>query len=99
MTSLRTVPSTLRHFLAAHWRWRTLTKETLEGYQARQAQRIVEFANAHSPFYRCHWQGFDLREWRALPLVDKALMNAHLEQFNTRGVPYEVAMHAAQDAE
>ena len=48
MTSLRTVPTTLRHFLAAHWRWRTLKKEGIEGYQSRQAQRIVEYANAHS---------------------------------------------------
>ena len=44
----------------------------------------MAYARQHSPFYRAHWAGHDPQDWRALPTVDKQLMMAHFDQFNTR---------------
>jgi len=87
------------HFLAAHWRWRTLNPDRLAAFQERRAREAVRYAHAHSPFYRVHWQGHDLDDWRNLPTVDKALMMAHFDRFNTRGVPCAAAMAVALQAE
>lgn len=89
----------LGHFLAAHWRWRWLRGARLARYQSTRARRMVRFAAAASPFYRGHWAGYDLDEWRSLPTVDKATMMAHFARFNTRGVDLESAMSAALAAE
>ena len=43
----------------------------------------MRFANERSPFYRDHWAGHDLAEWRTLPTVDKRLMMANFARFNT----------------
>lgn len=87
------------HFLAAHWRWRTLDPPALRAFQEQRARRIVRYAAAHSPFYRAHWQGCDRRDWRTLPTVDKALMMAHFDGFNTRGITCDAAMQVALRAE
>ena len=65
------------HFARARWRWKHLRGASLERYQEQQAQKMVAYAARHSPFYRAHWEGYDLRDWRALPAVDKQLMMAH----------------------
>lgn len=87
------------HFLAAHWRWRALDPDRLAAFQERRARAMVQYANAHSPFYRDHWRGHHLDDWRTLPTVDKALMMAHFDRFNTRGVSGAAAMAVALQAE
>lgn len=88
-----------QHFVRAKWRWQQLRGAALERYQEERAQRIVAYAQAHSPFYREHWAGHDLRQWRTLPTVDKALMMEHFSTFNTRGITTEAAMQVALQAE
>ncbi len=90
---------TAGHYLAAHWRRRTLDTETLLRFQEQRAQRMVAYAEAHSPFYRSHWQGCRLDDWRHLPTVDKAVMMAHFDEFNTRGVSKQAALAVALAAE
>ena len=87
------------HFLHAHWRWHTLRGAALKRYQDEHVQRIVAFTNEHSSFYREHWRGHDLRDWRTLPLIDKQVMMAHFGDFNTRGIALEEAMEVALHAE
>ncbi len=99
MTHIHMLPTTLRSFVAAHWRWHTLKGDRIEHYQSQRAQRIVEYAHLHSPFYQAHWAGHDRREWRTLPVVDKTLMMSHFQSFNTRGVPYAAALQVAQVSE
>ena len=60
---------------------------------------MAQFADAHSPFYHDHWQGHDPGDWQRLPTVDKALMMAHFDRFNTRGVLGAEAMAVALEAE
>ena len=99
MTSLTTAAHFARHFLAAHWRWRTLDAATLNNFQERRARAAVVYADAHSPFYRAHWADHDLADWRSLPTVDKATMMTHFDRFNTVGVTRTAALDAAMLAE
>ncbi len=87
------------NFMQARWRWQHLRGTTLERYQEQHAQRIVQYALQHAPFYREHWAGYDVREWRELPTVDKHLMMEHFSTFNTRGIAREAAMNIALHAE
>jgi phenylacetate-CoA ligase len=52
-----------------------------------------------SPFYQAHFAGCDPRDWRTLPMVDKAMMMANFETFNTRGIHLTDAMTVALAAE
>ena len=61
---------TLVHFARARWRWHFLRGKHLRRYQEDRARRIVRYTREHSPFYREHWAGHDLRRWRTLPTVD-----------------------------
>jgi len=87
------------HFLRARWRWRWLRGPRLDRYRERHARAIVAFTRAHSPFYAAHWRGHDLADWRGLPPVDKALMMAHFDAFNTRGIGRLAAEGVALAAE
>jgi putative adenylate-forming enzyme len=87
------------HFVRARWRWAHLRGAALERYQSHRARRIVAYARGHSPFYRTHWAGHDPQDWRTLPTVDKQLMMAHFDDFNTRGISRAAAMEVALRAE
>lgn len=87
------------HFIQARWRWHSLRGTALERYQEQHAQQIVRYAAQHSPFYREHWAGHDLQQWRELPTIDKSLMMEHFDTFNTRGISRETAMDVALQAE
>lgn len=87
------------NFMRARWRWHHLRGAALEHYQEQHAQRIVQYALQHAPFYREHWSGHDVRKWRELPTVDKHLMMEHFDTFNTRGIAREAAMNIALQAE
>jgi putative adenylate-forming enzyme len=87
------------HFAAARWRWAALRGEALTRYQDARARRMVAYAARRSPFYRAHWAGRDLRDWRTLPTVDKQAMMANFDAFNTRGVRLDAAMALALETE
>ncbi|MEO8287532.1 MAG: F390 synthetase-related protein [Chloroflexota bacterium] len=91
--------ATVAHFVRARWRWRFLQGRRLRAFQERRARRIVEYSNRHSPFYHEHWAGHDRRRWRTLPTVDKRLMMANFDRFNTAGIWREEAMSVALQAE
>ncbi len=93
------LPTVLRHWSAAQWRWQRLDVARLAAYQDQRAQQIVTYAQRHSPFYRDHWQGHDLAAWRTLPTVDKRAMVAHFDGFNTVGVTQMAAQQVAASAE
>jgi phenylacetate-CoA ligase len=93
------------HFFRAGWAHRHFRAndpravESLRRYQEERARRIVAYAAKHSPFYREHWAGYDPREWRSLPTVDKAAMMTNFDRFNTYGVTKEEAFEVALRAE
>lgn len=87
------------HFARARWAFTHLRGPALHAYQDRRARRMAAFAVRHSPFYRTHWAGYDLMDWRSLPTVDKRQMMDNFDRFNTTGVSYEEAMAVALRAE
>ena len=87
------------HFLQARLRWHTLRGPTLQWYQYKRAQRIIAYAQEHSPFYRLHWNAHNLQNWQTLPTVDKRIMMSNFSTFNTRGITLEKAMQVALQAE
>ena len=94
--SLRKVAS---NYVAARWRWRTLDPAALQAFQDARARRIVAYAAQHSPFYRRHWLNHQRDHWRTLPTVDKAVMMANFDEFNTCSVTAQAAMAVATAAE
>ena len=90
---------TSSHFIGARWRWQHLRGAALRDYQERRARLMVAYAAQHAPFYRAHWKGHDLRDWRTLPTVDKQTMMSHFDTFNTRGITRAAAMEVALLAE
>lgn len=91
--------SVLAHVARANWRARWLRGRRLESFQDRRAREIVRYAVEHSPFFRSHWVGRDLGDWRSLPTIDKAAMMSHFSEYNTAGVSLDEAMDTAIRAE
>ena len=89
----------VRHYLRAKWAFPHLRGEPLKSFQESKAREMVRFAAAHSPFYREHWQECDLSEWQQLPTVDKSVMMANFDAFNTVGLRREDALEIASRAE
>ncbi len=87
------------HFAKARWRWARLAQDRLAAYHDRRMGQIVAHAQQRSPFYRQHWRGHDLADWRSLPTVDKQLMMASFSTFNTCGIGREQALAVALAAE
>ncbi len=90
---------TLRNFLEAKWRWQWLQGERLEQFQDARAKQMVAWVAQQSPFYRTHWQGRDLANWRELPTISKQDMMDSFAGFNTLGIQRETALQAALRAE
>jgi putative adenylate-forming enzyme len=90
----------IKHFLIAKRRWHSLRDpETLKAYQDAKAKKTVQYVAEHSSFYRNHWQGYDLNDWRHLPVTNKQLMMTHFDTFNTLGIKREEALNFAGQAE
>lgn len=96
MTALPLIAS---HFARARWRWRVLRGPRLARFQDRRARLIVAYARRHAPFYRAHWASYRAADWRTLPPVDKQMMMANFDGFNTRGLRGATALRLALDAE
>lgn len=87
------------HAARARWRWARLSAARLGAYQDARMRLIIDYAWQYAPFYRAHWRGHDLADWRSLPLVDKQLMMQNFSRFNTAGVERERALQVALTAE
>jgi len=96
---LQQVPTVLRHFIAAKWRWHTLNRNRLTAYQDSRAHHIIAHARRHTPFYHTYWAEHADTEWRTLPAIDKAAMLAQFDQANRYGIDYRTAHCWAQAAE
>ena len=88
-----------RELLAARRRWLELRDQNLAAYQEQRARHLLTYVRDHAPFYRQHWRGHDLADWRNLPTVDKQAMVEHFTEFNTQGVSFDQALKVALAAE
>lgn len=96
---LRDVPTVLRAYFGARWRFRRLRGDALVRYQERAAVEAARFAFAHAPFWKKNAQGLSAEQWRQWPIVDKAAVVADFEHANSHGVSKEEALAVALKAE
>jgi putative adenylate-forming enzyme len=89
----------LRHFLAAHWRFKQFQNTGLETYWQSKASKLLPWVRQHSPFYAQHWQEYPLADWQNLPTTNKTLLMSHFDQWNTCGVSQARARAAALEME
>jgi putative adenylate-forming enzyme len=89
----------LRSYVAARRRFLSLRGEELVRFQDRKAQQAVEYARTHSPFFREHLSAWKAGQWREMATVDKALMMARFDDYNTADIRREEAMAVALRAE
>jgi putative adenylate-forming enzyme len=97
--SARRLDVLLRSYFGARRRFRRLRGQALEAYQDRKAQQIVEYARRHSRFFREYLDGWKPTQWREMPTVDKSLMMARFDDYNTAGITRDMAMDIALRAE
>ncbi len=96
-SSLANTASIATHFARARWRGDHL--RDLARYQDQRARQIVSYTAMHSSFYRSHWSGYDLENWRTLPTVEKQTMMDNFSTFTTRNISKESAMQVALQGE
>ncbi|WP_038186174.1 F390 synthetase-related protein [Vibrio rhizosphaerae] len=84
----------LRQFAFARYH-RFASREQLLSWQNRQLERHLKWVCEHSPFY----QSLRNQPLAAFPVMNKALMMAHLDAINTRGLKTEQLMSVALNAE
>lgn len=75
------------------------TRTHLEDWQDQQITSFLQRIVPQSPFYREHFAGYKLSDWRTLPTLDKALMMGHFDCLNTVGISKENAFDVALRAE
>lgn len=66
--------------LRKHEQW---TRPQLEAYQAESLRRLRAYAYAHSPFYQQFHKGLADRPLHELPILTKAMMMEHFDEFVT----------------
>ena len=88
-----------KHSVQARWRWRQLKQSNLAAFHDQRMRQIVRHAHDHSAWYREHWHGHNLNDWRNLPTTNKSLMMDNFSTFNTVGISREQAFEVALRAE
>ena len=74
-------------------------RSALLRWQDAQVRKAMAELLPKSPFYRAHYAGHDLQQWRTLPTIDKSIMMANFDGLNTAGVKLDDAMAIAMRAE
>ena len=75
------------------------SREELLRWQERQVREFLPEILSASPFYRRYYAGWDLQNWRDLPMIDKEMMMANFDQLNTVGIKKSEAFSVALEAE
>jgi putative adenylate-forming enzyme len=89
--------------LASYWRTQYLRqfrdRSDLTSWQHRRVTKFLAWVMENSEFYRAYYAGYDLENWRELPIVDKSIVMANFDRLNTIGVSQETALAVALQAE
>jgi putative adenylate-forming enzyme len=70
-------------YLLSKYRFRYWTDQDIRRHQEKRRVRAVNFAIAHSPFFRRLYSGYDPADFQSLPCVDKLMMMDNLSDYNT----------------
>lgn len=75
------------------------SRKNLERWQDRQVKNLIQWVLPKSSFYREHFSGYDISNWKTLPTSNKALMMEHFDRLNTAGIKKPEAFSLALKAE
>lgn len=75
------------------------SRKSIEKIQNKGMAKHVKMVRKHSPFFARHWQGLADGDWREFPLVNKAMMMDHLQDYITADINVESAKAMAAEAE
>jgi putative adenylate-forming enzyme len=93
----------LATFLTAYVRGKMMpqilsSRKCIEAWQQRSINRHLAWVVKNSNFYRNFYDGYNLSDWRQLPIIDKSVMMANFDKINTVGISQasasKVAIHS-----
>ena len=75
------------------------SRKAIEKIQRKGMAKHVKMVRKKSPFFSRHWAGLADEDWREFPLVNKAIMMEHLQDYITADIDVESARAMAAEAE
>ncbi len=75
------------------------SRKAIEKIQRKGMAKHVKMVRKNSPFFSRHWAGLADEDWREFPLVNKAIMMEHLQDYITADIDVESARAMAAEAE
>ena len=57
------------------------SRKAIEKIQRKGMAKHVKMVRQNSPFFARHWAGMADEDWREFPLVNKAIMMEHLQDY------------------
>ena len=75
------------------------SRKAIEKIQRKGMAKHVKMVRQNSPFFARHWAGMADEDWREFPLVNKAIMMEHLQDYITADIDVEAARAMAAEAE
>ena len=75
------------------------SRKAIEKIQRKGMAKHVKRIRKNSPFFARHWAGLADEDWRKFPLVNKAIMMEHLQDYITADIDVESARAMAAEAE
>ena len=75
------------------------SRKAIEKIQRKGMAKHVKMVRKNSPFFARHWAGLADEDWREFPLVNKAIMMEHLQDYITADIDVESARAMASEAE
>ncbi len=96
---MKQVFTILWHYLSVKWQFPFSSRSVFLQWQDRKVQHFLRTIVPKSEFYTKLYQGYDLRDWKNLPIIDKTMMMEHFDHLNTVGIRKEEAFQIAFEAE
>lgn len=75
------------------------SRRQLEEWHNEKIQNFIKRIMSQSEFYRNHYAGLSIEEWREFPTIDKQMMMDHFDQLNTANIKKTEAFQMAFAAE
>ncbi|NTV31222.1 AMP-binding protein [candidate division WWE3 bacterium] len=86
-------------YLLCRYRFYSWKTKDIQFYQKRKTQKIVEYASAHSSFFKKHYANYNKNDFAHLPTVNKKIMMDNLTEYNTLGLTKDEIINFCLDIE
>lgn len=76
-------------YLFSKYTFKHYSKKDIENYQKIKQDLVVEYAYRYSNFFKNLYDGYDLKKFKKLPIINKKIMMDNLTNYNTLGLKKE----------